>query len=182
MSPEGKKVQHNVLITAHRRELLLQKVLNSKFVREADNLVIAIDCPDGSQNDFLVRSNIFKVIEEASLPESTEIYEAKARLRLYAAMRRAIDYGFVKFSHLTILEEDYLPSEETKSYINQVRSILGKEQVYLCLSRHVRSSLIFKRNFVTKTRYPFVRGWHTSDDIWHKSRGLVEDIDYSPIC
>jgi hypothetical protein len=37
--------------------------------------------------------------------------------------------------------------------------------------------LIFKRNVVTKTRYPFVWGWHTSDEIWHKSRGLVKDID-----
>jgi Glycosyltransferase like family 2 len=173
----GGILSNSVLITTYRRPEKLSRVLDSDLVRNADNLVISIDGINGDPGDEILRKKVLEVISAAHLKDSVEIIESSNHLGLYSAMHRALDYAFAKFSRVTVLEEDCVPSPQTEFYLQQLQDFRNLKNMHICLSRHVKIRRFSKFGRVTITKYPFVWGWNASREVWERSRGGVVTID-----
>ncbi len=155
----------------------MSRVLDSELVRNSKHLVISIDGASGNSDDAILRNRVLEVISAAHLKDSFEIIESSEHLGLYAAMHRALDYAFAKFSRVTVLEEDCVPSPQTETYLKRLQDFPKLENMHVCLSRHVKIKRFSKAGIVTLTKYPFVWGWNASSKVWEQSRGEVAQID-----
>jgi len=169
----------NILITAYRRPESLKRLINSQFVREAKNVVVGLDGPNGAPGDAATRKEVYEVINASKLNSTPIVFEASSHLGLYEAMRRNLDFAFSLYSNLTILEEDCVPSDSTAEYLNFIRANLSNKykNYHVCLSRHIPRSIFRKSQNVSFTKYPFVWGWNANEEVWLRSRGLVSEID-----
>ena len=142
-------------------------------------MIVGLDGPNGAPGDAAIRDEVYQVINSSKLNSIPIIYEASKNLGLYEAMRRNLNFAFSLYTNLTVLEEDCIPSSDTSEYLKFIRTNLSDEfkNYHVCLSRHVPRSIFRKHQNIAFTKYPFVWGWNANDEVWHRSRGLVSEID-----